>query len=110
MAIATMVQEADAIDYTPVADLAAGDVVDLGTCVGVAKVPIPANTLGALIVEGGFDFVKSTSVAVGFGVDVFWDGTLKIATPTGPADAKIGKCTRAALAADAVVRVKLVFA
>jgi predicted RecA/RadA family phage recombinase len=47
-------------------------------------------------------------VAVAFGAKVYWDNTLKQATPTGPADAGIGMCVRAALAADAVVRVKLV--
>jgi len=108
MAIATMVQEGDAIDYTPVADMLAGDVVDCGTFIGVALVPIPANVQGAITIEGVFDIAKSTSVAVGFGVSVFWDNTLKLATPTGPADASIGKCIKAALAADAVVRVKLI--
>src|SRR4051794_3852621 len=100
--VATMVQEGDAIDYTPVADMLAGDVVDGGTWVGVAKVSIPANTTGAIHVEGVFDSAKPTSVAVAFGAKVSWDNPLKQATPPGPADAGIGMCVRAALAADAV--------
>jgi predicted RecA/RadA family phage recombinase len=107
MAVATFVQEGEAIDYTPTADMAAGDVVDCGTFVGCAIDPIPANTLGALTVQGVFDFVKLSGQAIAFGVTVYWDNTNKWVTATGPADATVGKCIRAALAGDATVRVLL---
>ena len=45
---ATFVQDGCAIDYTPGAAIAAGDVVVQGDLVGVAKRPIAANDLPAL--------------------------------------------------------------
>jgi CHAT domain-containing protein len=58
MAQAVFIHEGCSIDYTPAADVAAGDVVVQGDLVGVTKQPIPANQLGALVVEGVFDFAK----------------------------------------------------
>lgn len=107
MAIATMVQEGLSIDYTPPADMAAGDVLDCGTFIAIALVPIAANTQGALQIRGTFDINKAAGLAVTFGATVYWDNTNKVVTPTGPADATAGKCVRAALAGDAVVRVNL---
>lgn len=107
MAVATFVQEGDAIDYTPTSDMVAGDVVDCGTFIGVAIVDIPANTLGALTVHGVFDINKNAGEAIAFGVSVFWTASAKTITATGPADATAGKCVRAALAGDATVRVLL---
>ena len=106
--VATKVQTGDSIDYTPVVDVPAGTVIDLGTFVGCALVDIPANIQGALEIEGIFDFVKSTSEAIGFGVACQWDDTLKRATASGAYQANIGYCVKAALAADTVVRIKLV--
>jgi len=56
---ATYVQDGCALDYTPGAAIAAGDVVVQGDLVGVAKRPIAANELGAIEVEGVFDFAKN---------------------------------------------------
>ena len=52
MATAGFQHDGNAIDHTPTADVAAGDVVVQGDLIGVAKTPIPANTLGALAVVG----------------------------------------------------------
>ena len=49
---ARYVQRGDAIDYIPDADVAAGDVVQLGRLVGVAKLDIKAGALGALALTG----------------------------------------------------------
>ena len=57
---AIYVQPGNAIDYTPTADVAAGDVVVLGTIIGVASYDIAANTLGALNVSGVFDMPKAS--------------------------------------------------
>ena len=72
---ATFVQDGCAIDYTPGAAVAAGNVVVQGALIGVAKRPIAANELGALSVEGVFDFPKATGggSAVAAGVNVYWD-------------------------------------
>ena len=47
MAKATFVQEGTAIDYTPGADVGAGDIVVQNDLVGIAKRDIKANVLGA---------------------------------------------------------------
>ena len=69
---ARFIQEGDAFDYTPSSAVAAGAVVVVGAHVGITKNPIPANTLGALAIEGLFDVVKVTG-AINDGAAVFWD-------------------------------------
>jgi predicted RecA/RadA family phage recombinase len=72
MAQAIYVQDDETIDHTPGSEVAAGAVVVQGTLVGVARTPIPANTLGSLAVEGVFDVVKA-AVAFTGGAAVYWD-------------------------------------
>ena len=49
---ARYVQRGESIDYTPTADVAAGDVVQQGKLVGVAKLDMKAGELGALALCG----------------------------------------------------------
>ena len=105
MSEAVFVQEGGAIDYTPTADIAAGEVVVLGTLVGVTKVPIPANTLGALAVRGVFDVAKDAATIFTAGQFVFWDEAANQATTTGTV--LLGKAILAAGNGDATVRVLL---
>ena len=55
MATAQFTHDGDYIDYTPSADLVAGDVVVQGDLIGVAKGDIATGKLGALAVVGVFD-------------------------------------------------------
>jgi len=107
--MATFIHDGDSIDYTPGADVAAGAVVVQGELVGVARRPIPANTLGALAVEGVFDFPKATGVgtAITAGANCYWNAAAQQATTTASGNKLIGKCVRAAADADATVRVRL---
>lgn len=109
MALVTFVHEGSSIDYTPSADVAAGAVVVQGSLVGVAKRPIAANTLGALAVDGVYDFPKAagTSTAITVGTQVYWDATNKQATATATDNTSLGKTVRAAVDADTSVRVRL---
>ena len=111
MATAVFRHQGAAIDYTPVAAVAAGDVVVQGELIGVAKIDIAANTLGALAVEGVFDFPKATgaSTALTTGTDVFWDAAASEATSNAAAGAnkKIGRVVMDAVAADALVRIRM---
>ena len=77
MPLVTFVQEGSAVDYTPSADVAAGDVIVLNDLVGVTKRKIPANTQGALHVAGVFDFPKATgaTTAIAAGKTVYWNAT-----------------------------------
>lgn len=109
MAVATHVQEGEQIDYTPVGALAAGDVVDLGTCVGITFKPIEAGELGVLVIEGVFDVAKYTGEAISLWAPVYWDvGTTTATGTVGYSEATIGKCVKEALAGDSTVRVKLI--
>ncbi len=111
MSNVTYIQEGSAIDHTPGLAVSAGDVVVQGELVGVAKLDIPANTLGALAVTGVFDFPKASGVAVTFatGDVVYWDDTndLAVATAAAGANKQIGKAVLAAADADASVRVRM---
>jgi predicted RecA/RadA family phage recombinase len=106
---AVFVHEGCSIDYTPAADVAAGDVVVQGDLVGVAKQPIKANQLGALAVEGVFDFAKATGAgtALAAGMTVYWDDAANVATSTSAGNKQLGKVVKAAADADATVRVRM---
>ena len=111
MPVATFVQEGCAIDYTPGSAVAAGDVVVQGDLIGVAKRPIAADELGALSVEGVFDFPKATgaSTAIAAGTTLYWDvadAEAKTDSETG-ANKLLGKTIRDAGDSDATVRVRL---
>ena len=109
MAQATFVHDGTSIDYTPAADVAAGDVIVQGELVGVARTPIAAGALGSLAVDGVFDFAKATGggTAISAGANVYWDDTNNVATTTATGNKLIGKCVKAAADADATVRVRM---
>jgi predicted RecA/RadA family phage recombinase len=107
LAQATFVQNGESIDYTPGADVAAGDVVVQGDLVGVAKLAIAANKLGALAVVGVFDFAKNTGVAYSVGTLLYWDDAANVVTTTSAGNKLLGKVVRAAASADTTVRVRL---
>ncbi len=111
MPTAVFVQEGNQIDYTPGAAVAAGDVVVQGELVGVAKQPIAANVLGALAVDGVFDFPKATGggTAISAGANVYWDEAEQVAKTDDETGANklIGKTVAAAGDNDATVRVRL---
>jgi len=111
MATAVFRHQGAAIDHTPAADVAAGDVVVQGELVGVARLDIKANTLGALAVEGVFDFPKAVgaSTALTTGTDVFWDAAALETTANSAAGAnkKIGRVVKDAGDNDALVRIRL---
>jgi len=108
---ATFIHEGATIDYTPGADVAAGAVVVQGELVGVAVRAIPANTLGALSVDGVFDFPKATGggTAITAGAQLYWAAIPQTATTDDAAGANkaIGKCVLAAADGDATVRARL---
>ena len=111
MATATFIHDGNRIDYTPGSAVSAGDVVVQGELVGVAKLPIAANALGALAVTGVFDFPKATGegTAITAGANVYWDAgdTEAKEDDESGANKLIGKTVVAAADADATVRVRL---
>lgn len=123
---ATYVQKGEAVDYTPVAAVSAGDVVVQGDLVGVATQDIAAGVKGALVVSGVFDFPKATGdgAAITAGAKVYWDATNGVAvdadgdaTASGTGTASdldydstlpyLGKVIAAAVAGASTVRVRM---
>lgn len=108
---AQFIQEGDAIDYTPGADVAAGVVVVLSDLIGITKRDIKANTLGALAVTGVFDLAKQAGGGVTFAIGnkVYWDDANNVAVATDGAGANklLGKAVLAAANGDTTVRARL---
>lgn len=97
----------DTIDYTPTVAVNAGDIIDLGDFVGIARFPIAANALGTLGVTGVFDIIKSGTAGPVFAVGepVFFDTTNNLASKSG--GILVGICFLAASATDTFVRTKI---
>jgi len=111
MATAQFIHDGKSIDYTPGADVSAGDVVVQNDLIGIAKLDIASGALGALAVTGVFDLPKATGVgeAIAAGAKVYWDAGNTVATtdPAAGANKYLGKTVRAAGDDDATVRVRL---
>ena len=107
--MATFIHDGNSIDYTPGSAVTAGAVVVQGELVGVAKVDIPASTLGALAVAGVFDFPKATGAgtAIAAGENCYWNAAAQQATTTATGNKLIGKCVKAAADVDATVRIRM---
>ena len=111
MATAKFIQTGDSIDYTPSSAVSTGAVVVQSDLVGVAKLDIAANKLGALAVAGVFDFPKTAGQgkAIAAGAKVYWDVADQVAKTDDETGANklIGKTVRAAGDNDTTVRVRL---
>jgi len=111
MATTRFIHDGNSIDYTPSADVSAGDVVVQGDLIGIAKLDIAAYTLGALAVMGVFDLPKATGVGEGIavGATVYWDVADSVAKTDDESGANklLGKTVAAAGDDDATVRVRL---
>lgn len=78
--------DGDLIDYTPGSAVAAGDVVVIGSLVAVAPRPIPANTLGAVAVEGVWSMPKGAeNITAGAKVNYYATSGVVTAAATGVA-------------------------
>lgn len=101
----------DAIDYTAAANVAAGDVIEIGSIPMVATQAIVVSCLGSLASEGVFD-VPKTSDAFTAGDAVYWNAAATdVGSNTGAADNASGNLMGVAIANAAanatVVRTKL---
>lgn len=92
MAVTYRYSEGNYIDHIPNADVAAGDVIDLGDLVGIAERDIPADSKGALAIEGIFKVAKKTSDgAWTLGAPVYYDaGTESFSTDGAYSEAAAG--------------------
>ena len=104
---ARYVQRGESIDYTPTADVAAGDIVKVGGLVGVAKLDIKAGELGALALCGVYE-IATNGTAIEAGAVVFVDpATGRVCAESAAGAVRFGHAVAAAAAADALVHVRL---
>lgn len=90
--MASYVQKGDVVDYTPASAVSAGDVVVIGSLVGVAPVAIAANKLGALAIDGVFSMPCASGVTGAQGSAINWYATSGVAhASTGVAAGKLAK-------------------
>ena len=108
---ASFIHEGKSIDYTPSADVTAGDVVVQGDLIGGAPRSIVSGNLGALQVAGVFDVPKATGggTDITAGAKLWWNAAdSQVEKVVGdPARPYLGKAVRAAATTDATVRVRL---
>jgi predicted RecA/RadA family phage recombinase len=90
--MASYVQDGKLLDYTPGSAVAAGDVVVIGSLVGVAPRPIAANALGSLAVDGVFSMPCASGATGAQGSAINWYATSGVAhASTGVAAGKLAK-------------------
>lgn len=90
--MASYVADGDVLDYTPGSAVAAGDVVVIGSLVGVAPRPIAANALGSLAISGVFSMPCASGATGAQGSAINWYATSGVAhASTGVAAGKLAK-------------------
>lgn len=99
-------QKGDTLDYTPTEDVENGQVVSLGTRVGVAGTAIPANQPGHLHVVGVFEMEKAAE-EIALGAALYYDVSAKKITATIAENVPAGYAVAAAKSTDATVLIKL---
>ena len=104
---ARYIQRGDSIDHTPENDVAAGDIVKLGSLVGVAKLDIKAGELGALALVGVYEIATNgTAIAAGAVVSVD-PATGKVCAADTAGAVRFGHAIGAVGAGDPLVLVRL---
>ena len=104
---ARYIQRGDSIDYTSTSDIAAGDIIKVGSLVGVAKLDIKGGELGALALVGVYE-LEGNGTAVEAGAVVSVDPTTgKVCADGASGAVKFGHAVQSAATTDATVLVRL---
>jgi predicted RecA/RadA family phage recombinase len=102
------IESGENIEFTAAANVTSGHPVAVGAINGVSKGTVLSGGVGVLMTSGVFSFPKQATVAITVGAKVYWDNTNKYINITASGNQYIGCATKAALAADTTVTVKLV--
>ena len=104
----TFRQNGEVYDYTPSgAAVASGDVVVMGTVVGVAVTDIADGVQGAVSAYGVHNLAKVAATAIAQGAKVYWDASNSVATSVATSNTLMGVAFDAAASADTTINVKL---
>lgn len=107
MSLTTYKQAGELIDYTPGADVSAGDIVVQSELCGQAVTDIAANTKGALRIEGVITAPKLSTDDVAIGNVLYWDAGNSRCTKTASTHNILGKAVSVAGNGATSVDVKL---
>lgn len=94
----------DILDFTPTANVAAGDIAFIGDIAGVASHPIKANELGALGITGVYKVATASATTFALGAKVYYNTTSKLATAT-TTDKLLGTAVKACASGETEVSV-----
>jgi predicted RecA/RadA family phage recombinase len=103
---ARFIHDGKAIDFLSSTAIPAGTVIIRDALVGITKLDVEANRLGALHVVGVYDVAKA-DVAIPLGSKVYWDATAKKAVIAAGTNPQLGIAVLEAAADDTVVRVRI---
>jgi predicted RecA/RadA family phage recombinase len=101
------VSSGNVIAHTPSAAVSSGQLVLVGTKLGVAVADIAANATGSLQMSGEFSFGKVTTDVVAQGAALYWNNTSKLLTTTSAGNTYAGYATAAAGNGAATVNINL---
>lgn len=99
-------QKGETLDYTPVAAVKNGAVINLSTRIGIAASDIAASETGQVHVVGVFEMAKAAE-AISMGAAVYYNATADNITTTATDNTPAGYAAAPAAAADTAVLVKL---
>jgi predicted RecA/RadA family phage recombinase len=101
------VQSGDTLPLTAPAALASGDVVVIGSIVGVATTSAASGANFTCAIRGVFDLPKTNGVAFAPGDKVYFDSTAKLITSTATNNTRLGAAVLPAIASATTARVHL---
>ena len=104
---ATYYQRGETLDYTAAKKLEAGDVVSLGSRIGVAAANIGAGEQGAVHVVGVFAMAKANTEEIKQGAAVYYDAAAEAITTTADGNTPAGYAAADAVTTATSVLVKL---
>lgn len=89
------------------ADVLSGDVVIVGSLLGIAAGTAASGADLDIVTEGVFSLPKVSALAIAIGDTVYWDSTAKLVTKTSSGNTKLGVAVTAAANPSGSVNVKL---
>ena len=90
------ISSGELLDHTPTAARTSGQMVVIGTKVGICTGDIAANTAGVLAVEGIWTVNKLSTDTVAQGAALYWDNTNSRLTTTASGNTYAGYAAAAA--------------
>ena len=103
----TYYQRGETLDYTASKKLEAGDVVGLGSRIGVAAEPVSAGQVGHVHVVGVFAMTKGNTEEIKQGAAVYYDAAAEAITTTADGNTPAGYAAADAATTATSVLVKL---